>query len=198
MKYLVITAAACFFSAMLSGIMSSILTRSYVANKLLQQQEEMPHKLATLCAGYGQGHVSVAASTMHAAAAICPPKEPCPVCAAASVGAVGADAAPAAAGSSGDAHPLIELPEGIKNVIINIGTNYNPIMPPEDDPTTMVIAGAAEPDDLCFPCRPTSFLCRNLCVKSTVPDPDPGTTPLFLQWSQSWRPQLGLRSTLAL
>jgi len=35
---------------------------------------------------------------------------------------------------------LVELPQGIKSVIINVGCNLDPIMPPEHDNTTMVIA----------------------------------------------------------
>jgi hypothetical protein len=37
--------------------------------------------------------------------------------------------------------PMVKFPEGTKNVIINIGSNTDPIMPPENDPSTVVIAG---------------------------------------------------------
>ena len=139
---LVVTVVACFFSAMMSGMMSAMMTKSFVSNKLLQQQSELPRQILSLCEGKHIGSGAAAAAATAAAtsekAAVCPP---CPACKKCESEGNSASIAPAESGSSGgEDHPLIELPEGIKNVIINIGTNHNPIMPPEDDPTTMVIA----------------------------------------------------------
>lgn len=140
---LIVTMVACFFSAMLSGMMSSMMTKSFVTNKLLQQQSELPQQILSLCEGKHIGSAApavaaaAAAASTPGAAAVSPP---CPACKKCDSPGHSTAIAPADEGSSGEDHPLIELPEGIKNVIINIGTNYNPIMPPEDDPTTMVIA----------------------------------------------------------
>mmetsp|Transcript_39735 Transcript_39735/g.77779 ORF Transcript_39735/g.77779 Transcript_39735/m.77779 type:complete len:334 (-) Transcript_39735:316-1317(-) len=151
-RYLIVTVVAIFFSSIFSGMIGSHLTKAYVSNKLSQKLDqrssapsEASDKLLSICTSALEAKSSVAPTPT------CPPQTPCAVCPEvpsasppvphnAASAAVTAAAAMAAADADAPKVPLIELPDGIKNVIINIGTNYNPIMPPEDDLTTMVIA----------------------------------------------------------
>jgi hypothetical protein len=157
-RYVMITVLSVFTSALLSATITNYTTRSALRatiakeNKLAKDsstslQDASAESILSMCSNLVQkmGNTAGKSDTEgsrreneNPAPAHLPPSTPCPP--PPPPAEQGKAAVPASLQTSA-APPLIDFPEGIKNVIINIGTNYNPIMPPEDDQSTVVLAG---------------------------------------------------------
>jgi hypothetical protein len=157
-RFLLITVLAVFASALLSSTFTHYTTKNALRATILKE-----NKLAKT--SYDEGDKTSAESVLSMCTALvqkngntagqssdessrrdsknlppCQPQSPPPSVPAPPPNDAAKAAAPSVPNDSAVV-PLIQFPDGIKNVIINIGTNYNPLMPPEDDPSTIVLAG---------------------------------------------------------